>query len=154
MKFPRINYSDSWLWCEGKYHIDTKFNIVNIYGPHNLEEKIPFQEDLSRIIQVTDIEPLCLMRDFNNIRFKKDREGCIYNQRDTCFFNSLIEDHGLLRLQDDYHFTWFGPKQKKSKLDRVLVNDLWLRLNNWKVTGSHRRKSDRIPLTLSGETVD
>lgn len=99
--------------------------------------------------------PLCLIRDFNSIRSKEDMEGCVYNQRDTVFFNSLIEDHGLVEIIGcNYTFTWFGPNQKKSKLDRVLVNDLWLKLNNWKAMSAHKRKSYHIPLTMSGEATD
>lgn len=60
-------------------------------------------------------------------RGKKDRSWCIYNDRDTYNFNSFLEETRLLELEGvRYSFTWFGPKDKKSKLDRVIVNDGWL----------------------------
>lgn len=39
-------------------------------------------------------------------------------------------------------------------MDRVVVNDPWLQLNNWKVVGWHRRSSDHIPLSIMGDMVD
>lgn len=63
------------------------------------------------------------MGDFNCIRKKEDREGGIYNNKDTVWFNSFFNETCLIELEGgDYKLKWFSPYNKKSKLDRVIVN--------------------------------
>lgn len=120
-----INSSSNWMWCKGNNSSRKSFNVINIYGPHKTEDKISFWEDINKLAIENDSEPLCFIGDFNSIKFKEDRSGCIYNERDTVFFNSFIADHGLIELKGvNFSFTWFGPNLKKCKLDRVVVNDL------------------------------
>lgn len=68
-----------------------------------------------------------MMGDFNSIKKMEDRVKCIYTNRDTLHFNQFLEETGLIELKGlNYNFTWFGPNNKKSCLDRVVVNDKWL----------------------------
>lgn len=71
--------SSHWLWCKGYLSIGEVINLIDIYGPHDLEEKYLFWNDLKRINDSIVKEPICLMGDFNIIRWKKDRSRCIYN---------------------------------------------------------------------------
>lgn len=43
-------------------------------------------------------------------------------------------------------FTWFGPSNKKSRLDRVLINHCWLDKGQWFITLFHRKNSDHKPV--------
>ncbi|KAK1373726.1 hypothetical protein POM88_029919 [Heracleum sosnowskyi] len=46
-------------------------------------------------------------------------------------------------------FTWFGAKQKKSRLDRVLANTSWMDLSKWRLRLLNRMHSDHSGLFLS-----
>lgn len=95
------------------------------------------------------------MGDFNSIRRKEDIMNCVYNMRDTENFNKFMEDTRLIEIEGiSSEFTWFGPKEKKSRLDRVVVNELWLSSQVWKLSASHRRNSDHTPLYLSGNCAN
>lgn len=54
----------------------------------------------------------------------------------------------------NYTFTWFGPGNKKSKFDRIIVNDLWLKSSSRKAIGWNRRKSDHLPITVQSDGID
>lgn len=52
-------------------------------------------------------------------------------------------------------FTWVGAGNKRSRLDRFLVDESWV----WKVStlgqeGPNRTVSDHIPVVLSNEEID
>lgn len=91
------------------------------------------------------------MGDLNSIRSERDRVGCCYTKRDIVMFNDFIEDLHLIEIDGEVSFTWYGPKNRKSKLDRVLVNDLWLKCCSWHISGWHRRSSDHVPISISSD---
>lgn len=96
-----------------------------------------------------------MMGDFNSIRREEDKPNCVYNSRDTDNYNQFMEEIGLIELEGmNYSYTWFGPKDKKSRLDRVVVNELWLSTHNWKVIVGHMRNSDHSPLIMFDECVN
>lgn len=146
-----IGRSSNWLWSEGLSSEGVKFSLINVYGSNELRDKIKLRHELHEIVLQIDKTPICLMGDFNSIGSLKERVGCIYNKRDIELFNSFIEDLHLLEVVGDLAFTWFGPKNRKSKLDRVLVNDLWLKCCSWRVSGWHRRNSDHSPFYFSSD---
>lgn len=104
-----VESSQYWLWCKGSTNSGDNFNIVNVYGPHDIEGKQRFWNDLEYIHNLIDEEPLCLMGDFNSIRCKEDRVNCNYKRRDTVSFNDFVAVTGLIELQGaNFSFTWFG----------------------------------------------
>lgn len=48
----------------------------------------------------------------------------------------------------NYSFTWFGPNQKSSRLDRVLINQTGASNTNWKLRALGRKQSDHLCLLL------
>lgn len=155
LTLSKVDNTQHWLWCKGSTSLGESFNLVNIYGPHDLTEKQVFWNDLRNIHQQVDKEPLCLMGDFNSVTSKEDRANCVQNNRDMTSFNVFIDETGLIELQGaNFLFTWFGPKDKKSRLDRVLVNDKWILTHQWKVSAGHRRSSDHLPLTLASDSTN
>lgn len=89
------------------------------------------------------------MGDFNSVRTEADMEGCIHQERDTIRFNKFINDLALIEVPgSDFKFTWFGPRKKKSVLDRVLINDLWSDDIHWITKGWSHHNSDHIPISL------
>lgn len=155
ISFSEVQRSHHWLWCKGDLPSGSSIYLVNVYGPHDLDEKQIFWSDLRTIVRQVSDSPICLIDDFNSIRNKKDRINYVYNNRDSINFNLFMEDTGLIELEGiNFSFTWFGCKDKKSRLDRVLVNVEWLSYHAWKVHAGHRRNSDHLPLILSSDFTD
>lgn len=125
------------LWCRGMIKNHNKpINIANIHGPHKEKDKVSFWMQLRHLVELYNEEAICIMGDFNRIRVKEDKEGCIYQDKDSKRFNSFIEDMGLFEVRgENFTFTWFGPKNKKNKLDRVLINKEWCPEFKWVTKG-------------------
>lgn len=71
-------------------------------------------------------EGFCLMGDLNCIRNKTESQNCIYRSRDSEELNDFILLNNLSDIPiNNYKYTWFGPLNKRSQLDRAL-------LSNWK----------------------
>lgn len=136
-------------WCRGKVLESCVINVVNIYGPHEISEKKYFWENLGNLVRNFATEPLCLMGDFNCVRDSEEVESCEFSLRASSILNDFIMNHNLIEIKDpEVKFTWFGPKNKRSKLDRVLINDLWSQNHNWMIKGWCRRSSDHKPISL------
>ncbi|KAK1370437.1 hypothetical protein POM88_036529 [Heracleum sosnowskyi] len=72
---------------------------------------------------------------------------------------SLVQDREstlkiISQLLDTYHnlfnarYTWVGPLQRKSRLDRVLTSNNWPLLENWELRANPRKESDHKSLTF------
>ena len=147
-QFSSVSKSRFWIWLRGKQNGIT-VNIVNVYGPHRVETKLEVWSSLRELVFSQEAEPICLMGDFNCVCSREDKENCVYNQRDINSFNAFLRDCNLIEISDAQRgFTWFGPGNKKSKLDRVFVNDLWLTGRKWIVKKWNRRSSDHCPISI------
>lgn len=74
---------------------------------------------------------------------------------DTEDFKTFIKEGSLWEVRLlEYKFTWFGPMNRKSKLDRFLINIWWPSTNNWQAIEDCRRGSDYIPLVLRAKLVN
>lgn len=141
--------SKHWIWLRAKFRDQEFINIANVYGPLDLQDKIECWEKLSALISRFSTEAVCLLGDFNCIRDSKDRENCIYSSRGISDFNEFISNNCLLEITPpDLKFSWFGPLGRKSKLDHVFVNDVWLSNQSWVAKQWFRRNSDHCPLSL------
>lgn len=90
------------------------------------------------------------MGDFNSIRDSKERVNCRYRRNDMKGFNAFIKDANLTDMEmGNDSFTWFGPQEKCSKLDRFLVNNNWLDSGSWSVVALCRLTSDHKPIHFS-----
>lgn len=106
------------------------------------------------IMSAIQNELVCIVGDFNSIRDNRERTNCVYRRRDMKEFNALIKDANLMDLglgNDNY--TWFSPQGKCSKLDRFLVNGVWLELGSWSVSSLCRISSDHKPIHLKCEKI-
>ncbi|WOH14847.1 hypothetical protein DCAR_0934373 [Daucus carota subsp. sativus] len=129
--------------------------IGNVYGPHRSEAKMEVWISLRDLVYSHYDEPICLMGDFNCVCSREDKENCVYNQRDINRFNAFLRECNLIESSDTHRgFTWFGPGNKKSKLDRDFVNDLWLIGRNWLAKKWNRRSSDHCPISIFQQPQD
>lgn len=78
-----------------------------------------------------------------------DREGCDYKQLDTMEFDSFISSNELLDVPIvNSRFTWYGPANKKSHLNRDLLSEGWFNRADWSFRALMRKNSDHKPLVL------
>lgn len=78
-----------------------------------------------------------------------------YNHRVSKAFNCFIVDAGLVEVPlINSLFTWFGPSNKKGKLDRALVTPTWFDKGGWKLQAHHRKLSDHRPIVLKSEVSE
>lgn len=130
-------------------------NIINVYGPHEVKDKEKLWKDLSHTMDSHKDEPFILMGDFNCVRQSNERENCSYGSKDSDAFNNFIVVNNLWEVPlHGFKFTWFGSKSKKSKLDRVFLNNCWPLEGDWILQGKCRKNSDHIPILMSRKLIN
>lgn len=120
-----------------------------MYSPLGIDNKRVLWKELISILDCTNKEAVCFIGDFNCVRAASEKVNCIYNHRDSEEFNEMVEDNNLVEISMiNSNYTWFGPDGRKSRLDRVLINDSWSRLGSWIVKSLSRKHSDHKPILL------
>lgn len=150
VKCVALAKSSNWIWtCFASKGDDMKFHVVNVYSPQSLDKKRVLWNSLRNIIECVQGEKICFIGDFNCVRDVSERLNCVYRDKETEEFNELIMDCNLAEVHIvNSSYTWFGPENRKSKLDRVLVNSNWLQLGNWQVKALNKKHSDHKPILL------
>ncbi|KAK1383696.1 hypothetical protein POM88_021431 [Heracleum sosnowskyi] len=118
--------NQNWVWTTFQTEVTGHFiHIVNVYAPQNSTDK----RELSHMLKSKKV--------------------------DTRDFNSFIGDMNLSEVpMVRGNFTWIGPSNKRSKLDRVLVNFRWMGQIDWIVEASPRRNYDHKVLVLKQSNND
>lgn len=109
----------NWVWLRGSLVPTMLYiNIISIYAPHELNDKVRFWHELCIIIEMfKKNEPFLLMGDFNCVRHISDWENCIYRSKDSAMFNNFIEVNNLWEVPPQgFKFTWFCNNDRKSRL--------------------------------------
>lgn len=100
-------------------------------------------------------EPLCLIGDFNYIRNEDEKRNCSYRSRDSVLFNNFIQKECLWEVPlAKFQFTWHGPANKVSRLDRAFVNCHWPSHSTWVLHGDSRKSLDHISLLLKANNIN
>ncbi|XP_057811329.1 uncharacterized protein LOC131025551 [Salvia miltiorrhiza] len=133
--------------------------LINVYAPAGAGEKAILWDLIKTIVEQNEDRCVCVMGDFNAVRKQEERagEGDSFGAAEARNFDRFIRDSGLSEIRSQGRkFTWFKPNGKcKSKLDRFLVNESWLR--QWEGTfgrGLQRTISDHCPILLMSKTED
>ncbi|GJV76433.1 RNA-directed DNA polymerase, eukaryota [Tanacetum coccineum] len=102
----------------------TDLIIIAVYAPHDPRDKRMLWDYLMHVINQWNGEVI-IMGDFNEVRYKSDRFGSIFNSQGADEFNSFIVNAGLEEVPlGGSTFTWCHKSATKmSKLDRFLVSD-------------------------------
>nr|GEX10206.1 RNA-directed DNA polymerase, eukaryota [Tanacetum cinerariifolium] len=98
-----------------------------------------------------------MMGDFNEVRFKSDRFGLVFNVHWADVFNSLIANAGLVEVPlGGSAFTWSHKSATKMrKVDRFLISDgLMNTCPNINVITLERYLSDHRPILFRESTYD
>ncbi|PWA73265.1 RNA-directed DNA polymerase, eukaryota [Artemisia annua] len=125
--FTKVSHtlSDYFVIIRGKWlKNDTDIMFVAVYGPHDPRDKRMVWEYLTHVINQWNGN-VVVMGDFNEVRFKSDRFGSIFNVQGADDFNSFIEDAGLEEVPlGGSAFTWCHKSATKmSKLDRFFISN-------------------------------
>lgn len=132
----------------------TECCIINVYAPCPLEERLDLWDRLNYIIQQNNSDCcLCLVGDFNSIRYPGERCGRsnTFMRRDVESFDNFIIDAGVIDLPlNGRKFTWYKQDGSyKSRLDRAMINCNWAtRWPSSSQRGLPRSISDYCPLLL------
>lgn len=89
--------------------------------------------------------------DFNEIRFRAERRGCIRRDREMQDFNNLVDQLGMLDIPMlGRSYTWCNSMEGErwSRIDRFLLNPIWLEKFIFKLWRLPRVVSDHCPLLL------
>ncbi|GJW71646.1 RNA-directed DNA polymerase, eukaryota [Tanacetum coccineum] len=101
-----------------------KYLIISVYAPQDISEKRMLWSYLNHMIDSWSGE-IIIMGDFNEVRFKEERFGSIFNNHNASVFNSFISSGGLVEVPlGGCEFTWCHQSgSKMSKLDRFLISE-------------------------------
>lgn len=148
MKHVLINRK--WILFEGfcKYPV-IAFRWFNIYAPQSSAPKVSLWQDLESFLEKDKDIPTVLIGDFNSVFGECEKENCIYIQSDCNNFSKFVSDNDLISVQmSNSLFTWSGPQNKRSRLDRALINLAWDKLGFWISISLRRNNFDHKPLVL------
>lgn len=125
--------SNNLIWLRNSLQCNKViFNIINVYAPQELNSKKKLWGDIREIMEHFKQEPFLLIVDFNCIYSKEELENYVFRELDSREFNDFIILNKLWDIPLQGHkFTWFGHDNKKSKLDRALINWSWPSGNSW-----------------------
>nr|GEY88845.1 nucleotide-binding alpha-beta plait domain-containing protein [Tanacetum cinerariifolium] len=96
--------------------------MVVVYAPQELRDKRILWDYLEHVVNQWDGE-VVIMGDFNEVRFKSERFGSVFNVQGANVFNTFIANAGLEGVPlGGISFTWCHKSATKmSKLDRLEV---------------------------------
>ncbi|GJY25245.1 RNA-directed DNA polymerase, eukaryota [Tanacetum coccineum] len=130
--------------------------VVVVYGPHDQREKRTLWDYLAHTINRWKGE-VVMMGDFNEVRYKSDRFGSVFNAQGADEFNSFIVTAGLVEVQlGGSSFTWCHKSASKmSKLDRFFISEnLLIKCPQISAITLDRYLSDHRPILLREVSYD
>lgn len=141
---------NNWIRFTGKISLTGEvFCLFNVYASANLIDKKRLWELMAHEYWLIASTPVMFVGDFNSVRHEIERANCRYALYESQNFNEFIEQQGLEEIDTgNAIFTWFGPKGKKRKVDRALINHLWLDRGHWFAKVLMRKNSDHKPLII------
>ncbi|GKC55709.1 RNA-directed DNA polymerase, eukaryota [Tanacetum coccineum] len=149
--------SDYFIMIRGVWRITGKdLLIIAVYAPHDNKDKQMLWDYLTYEIGKWKGE-VVIMGDFNEVRYKSDRFGSVFNVRGANVFNSFISSAGLEEVPlGGSTFTWCHKSATKmSKLDRFLISEnLFNSCPNISAITLERYLSDHRPILLRESHFD
>ena len=141
----------NWILIKGVCKLDNRdFAIVNVYAPQAFDSKKAVWKALDNEMSNTTESFTVILGDFNTVRDPAERINTKFKIKDNIDFNQFIASTEMVEVcMRNSYYTWFGPSNKCSKLDRIMVSKDWLTLGNWLVIDLDRYTSDHRPLCLT-----
>ncbi|GJZ43695.1 RNA-directed DNA polymerase, eukaryota [Tanacetum coccineum] len=130
--------------------------MVAVYAPQDRRDKRMLWDYFEHEINEWDGE-VVIMGDFNEVRYKSDRFGSVFNVQGADVFNAFIANAGLEEIPlGGSSFTWCHKSATKmSKLDRFLFSEnLLITCPYISATTLDRYLSDHRPIILRETQYD
>ncbi|KAK8713619.1 hypothetical protein V6N13_148831 [Hibiscus sabdariffa] len=129
----RVWYTDNFEFAfspsKGKAGEDWRCGIFGIYAPSGMVEQVCLWSSIGGLLASRKL-PWCVCGDFNVVLKCEEHQGCVTTPRGMLEFNDFVETNGLVDLPiQGNRFTWFGPGNKCSRIDRILVTSEWQNVN-------------------------
>ncbi|XP_028086229.1 uncharacterized protein LOC114287150 [Camellia sinensis] len=124
--------------------------FLNVYGPNDVSKRAELWATFGNI-RTSFHRPWCMGGDFNVIRNIEDRRGCARRDRGMVEFNNFIDQMELVEIPLlGRRFTWCNSMagERWSKIDRFLLDVVWLEKFRFQMWGLPRVVSDHCPLLL------
>ena len=104
----------------------------------------------NKVVEVTSSwnGPFCIMGDFNSTVAPEERMISIVDHQGIHNFSMFLDVGGLVYIPiQNKRFTWFGGDGKKSRIDRMVVNQIWLQECSTSILiADEKDESDHRPL--------
>ncbi|XP_020261120.1 uncharacterized protein LOC109837333 [Asparagus officinalis] len=131
------SYSPQHITCSVK-SLDERIDccISSIYGYNQIDNRKSLWSELEQIHQSIGNKPWIISGDFNAITGSEDKlGGAVVTDAETIDFSNFIGSCQLSHLKTEgCFFTWNNKQEASSRvwsrLDRTLVNDVWLNFHN------------------------
>ncbi|XP_028059521.1 uncharacterized protein LOC114263216 [Camellia sinensis] len=125
--------------------------FLNIYAPNDVVQRAKLWDSILNV-RSSFQKPWCMGGDYNEIRVPDERRGCTRSSKGMQDFNNFVD---LLELMDlpmlGRKFTWCNSvdSDRWSRIDRFLLDPLWVETFSLKLWGLPRLVSDHYPLLLT-----
>ncbi|XP_028083295.1 uncharacterized protein LOC114284558 [Camellia sinensis] len=124
--------------------------FINVYGPNDVSKRALLWDTIINI-RTSFQKPWCMGGDYNEIRNIEDRRGCVRRDRGMLEFNNFIDQLELVEVPMlGSRFTWCNSMEGErwSKIDRFLLDAIWLEKFRFQMWGLPRLVSEHCPLLL------
>ncbi|KAK6243308.1 hypothetical protein QUC31_009717 [Theobroma cacao] len=100
--------------------------MIIVYAPCDANDKLSLWVDLSSSFSEF-LRSWCCAGGFNTVKCLEEQHGCAQFSVGIGDFNNFIDRCELTNLPlVGMKFTWYGPKAKRSRIDRFLLSSQWL----------------------------
>ncbi|KAK8319400.1 hypothetical protein V6Z11_A13G239300 [Gossypium hirsutum] len=150
-------------WSDGRLLVikgrwvkeDLEVVLINVYAPNLVYEQSILWGVLTELI-IQFASPWIRGGDFNVVQCRSERSRCVGSTKGSREFDNFIQTCKLIDLPlVGKKFTWYEPDNKKSRLDRFLVEEHWLiQIKDLQQLGLKRSVSDHIPILLADVEID
>nr|GEU40815.1 RNA-directed DNA polymerase, eukaryota, reverse transcriptase zinc-binding domain protein [Tanacetum cinerariifolium] len=152
-----VTMSDSFVMVRDVWRLTgQKCLLIAVYAPQDAKEKQMLWDYLQCEIGRWKGE-VVIMGDFNEVRYKYERFGLVFNVHGANMFNSFIMNSGLVEVNSGRSsFMWCHKSASKmSKLDRFLISEnLLYSCPNIHVITLERYLLDHRPILLREAVFD
>ncbi|KAK8669246.1 hypothetical protein V6N13_106682 [Hibiscus sabdariffa] len=134
---------------------DWKAGVIGLYALCGLAEHREFWQGIIAIISQRNIA-WCVGGDFSMVMRVEERRGCLNSNRGIADFCELVTTAALCDTPlQGKAFTWFGYRNKCSRIDRFLVSTEWFqRFDRLVVINLPCELSDHWPIVLVSDSCD
>ncbi|KAB1669795.1 hypothetical protein ES319_1Z009700v1 [Gossypium barbadense] len=150
-------------WSDGRLLVikgrwvkeDLEVVLINVYASNLVYEQNILWGVLTELI-IQFASPWIRGGDFNVVQCRSERSRCVGSAKGSREFDNFIQTCKLIDLPlVGKKFTWYEPDNKKSRLDRFLVEEHWLiQIKDLQQLGLKRSVSDHIPILLADVEID